>query len=429
MLKGCGSTARAKRNLRLAIDVFLGSEAWDSELKRKEKMADRTRLANLDHFTSFFLLSQKTRQRISTLRIPKITKTCGECIRGHMSCDRVRPSCQNCLRRKKMCRYPQDVNLFHHTLFPRPFSSSLAGSSGGPTSPNFGSPPDSVSAAHHHYDIIIRHQQELMKSLEQTIRHLSSQIANAQSRSYQWDPDEEFLHQLICYSKAIFEASDSRETAISQLISMLIRFAESHPSRMILICRVEPNSRVILAYVSETIQKWMGLSQAFLQECFDHRLVPFSSESRTIYLNSLVETVFNDCSGGNHTFIYERSSECIDSSQQNRLISCLTPLFYDRSDRVCCLLMVFSEHMSSQPIVKPVALSYHCPACSRPPSTILFQSLQPMVQINAVPHIPSMGDDEIRAVSSSPMAPPPFPARPNNTTTDQPTLGVDELFH
>ena len=192
---------------------------------------------------------------------------------------------------------------------------------------------------------------------------------------------------------------------------MLIRFAESRPSRMILICRVESDSSVTLSYISEAMQKWTGLSQAFLQECFGQHLAPFSSESRTTYLNSLKEILFNDCSGRKHTLIYERSSECIDSSQQARSISCLTPLFYDRSDRVCCLLMVFSEHVSSQRIVKPVALAYHCPTCSRPPSTILYRTLQHMAQ-----------------TTPPPVVPPPFPAR-SNSPTDQPILGLDDFFH
>ena len=138
-------------------------------------------------------------------------------------------------------------------------------------------------------------------------------------------------------------------------------------------------------YFSDTMQKWTGLSQSFLQECFDQHLDPFSSESRTTYLTSLAELLFNDYSGGNHTLICERSSECIDSSQQSKSISCLTPVFFDRSDNICCLISMISEHSSAQPIVKPAALIYHCPTCSRPPSTILYRTLQHMAQTDTPP--------------------------------------------
>src|SRR3989338_6425290 len=76
---------------------------------------------------------------------------------------------------------------------------------------------------------------------------------------------------------------------------------------------------------------------------------------------------------------------CIDSSQQSKSISCLTPVFFDRSDNICCLISMISEHSSAQPIVKPAALIYHCPTCSRPPSTILYRTLQHMAQTDTPP--------------------------------------------
>ena len=187
----------------------------------------------------------------NSLPNPKRTKACSECIRMHMSCDCVRPSCQNCLRRKKVCRYDQ-YNLLHPALFSRTGSPSQSRPShrtvplsSPPTS--IETPPSSVSIVQQN-DHLITRRQELIDSLEQTIQHLNSQIIDAQSyRFYQWDPDEKFLHQLICHSKTIFETSDSRKIALSQLVSMLVRFAESRPSRMMLICRVEPNTKVILS--------------------------------------------------------------------------------------------------------------------------------------------------------------------------------------
>src|SRR3989338_4327680 len=67
---------------------------------------------------------------------PKGTKSCSECIRGHVSCDRARPSCSNCLRKKKACRYEQDLNLTHPDLSLRALSLSSNEASDGLGSPS-----------------------------------------------------------------------------------------------------------------------------------------------------------------------------------------------------------------------------------------------------------------------------------------------------
>ncbi|MDP2435861.1 MAG: hypothetical protein Q8P67_08975, partial [archaeon] len=97
-------------------------------------------------------------------------------------------------------------------------------------------------------------------------------------------------------------------------------------------------------------------------------------------LNPLVESVVTSPSDGNHTFLWEKSSEY---NQSGRKISaqCLTTFFFDQTDRVFCVMAVFSLHHVILPVIKPVALTYHCPSCSSKVSKGWFQGFQPPPRI------------------------------------------------
>ena len=271
-------------------------------------------------------------------------KSCKSCIHDHMRCDRVRPSCQNCTKRKKECVYASD--LLHpksssSVVFPiqeltsthQPISTfsscKLSKSLPSTLAP---APQSSLSAMdypnHHHHlsssssssssssymieqqNYLIRQLQELIDSQKRTIDGLKTQLEAAlHSQSHEWDPDEAHFHDLVCHSKRIFDADYPREEAVSHVVAMLIRFALTRPSRIILICRIEPGTKTTICHVSEALQKWTSCSLEVLQDCFDRNISPFSSESRAALLNPLVESVVTSPSDGNHTFLWEKSSE------------------------------------------------------------------------------------------------------------------------
>ncbi|MDP2438184.1 MAG: Zn(II)2Cys6 transcription factor domain-containing protein [archaeon] len=294
-------------------------------------------------------------------------RSCRACAKGHQNCDKERPQCGNCLRKRKPCHYDGVGSSMSASM-------AASGGEGGTASQSE----------------LVRQQKELIVQQQTLIEHLNQMVAMQASvqpgapndmsyhssvvpsashvfaspsmeKQYTWDPHEGDLHNVQCQANLIWREQTEREEAVRRTLALLKGFVDTHPQRIVVVVVLDGYSCTAVMG-SPAFHEFLQLPPSAIRELVCKEANPALCDSRTRAINDIVESGMVTGRGG-HTFLYEKSAEKL-LGDTKLTVSSLASLFYDSNNALFAGLCLLTPHATPQPVVRPVVVSSYCPTCS-----------------------------------------------------------------